>query len=50
MGEVSDVRSNMAATLRLTKTDYVNAFPIVDARRLLKMGGYAKIHPQLPEG
>jgi succinoglycan biosynthesis protein ExoO len=49
-GEVSDVRSNMPATLRLTRTDYVDACSIVDARRLLKMGGYAKIHPQAPEG
>jgi succinoglycan biosynthesis protein ExoO len=48
-GEVVGARSNMAATMRLTKHNYVDAFSIVDAERVLRIGGYTRVHPYSPE-
>lgn len=48
-GEVTGVMSNMAATMRLTKSNYVDAFSIVDAEKILDLGGYTRIHPYSPE-
>jgi succinoglycan biosynthesis protein ExoO len=38
--EVIRLWSSRAATMRLTRNNYIDAFALVDARRLLKAGGY----------
>ena len=48
-GEVVDVRSNMAVALRLPEANYLFPMPILDAPRVLQLGGYSRIHPQSPE-
>lgn len=48
--EVEGIRSNMPATLRLTRTYYLDVCSMVDAQRLLELGGYSKIHSHSPEG
>lgn len=48
-GQVAGARSNMAPTLRLTMSNYIDAFSIVDAEKILEIGGYARVHPYAPE-
>lgn len=40
-GEVVGVRSNEIATIRLLEGNYIDAFSIVDAEKLLRLGGYS---------
>lgn len=44
-GEVVGIRSNMAATLRLLRANYIDAFSILDAEKVMKLGGYTRVHP-----
>lgn len=48
-GEVVGARSNMTATMRLATTDYIDAFSIVNAERILSIGGFTRLHPYAPE-
>jgi glycosyltransferase involved in cell wall biosynthesis len=48
-GEAVGVRSNMPVTLRITTSNYIDAFSIVDAEKILRLGGYTRIHPYSPE-
>lgn len=48
-GEVVDIRANMAAALRLPKGNYLSPMQIVDAPKILRLGGYSRVHPQTPE-
>src|SRR5215207_6893215 len=47
--DVVGVRSNMPVTLHLIRTNYIDAFSIVDADRILKLGNYTRIHPYCPD-
>lgn len=48
-GQVIGVRSDMAPTTRLATRNYIDAFSIVDAEKILKIGGYTRVHPYAPE-
>ena len=48
-GEVVDVRANMAVALRLPEANYLFPMPILDAPKILQLGGYSRIHPRSPE-
>lgn len=48
-GDVIGLRSNMPATLQLMRANYIDAFSIVDAERLLRLGGYMRAHPYSPD-
>ena len=48
-GEIVDIRASMAVALRLPKANYLFPMPIVDAPKILQLGGYSRIHPQSPE-
>lgn len=47
--EVVGIRSNMAPTLRLLRANYIDAFSILNAEKVLKLGGYARVHPYSPD-
>ena len=47
-GPVSAV-SNMVATLSLTKANYIDAFVVIDVEKILRSGGYARLHPYTPD-
>jgi len=47
--DATGIRSNMPATLRLMTANYIDAFSIVDAEKILRLGGYARIHPYCPD-
>lgn len=47
--EVVGIRSNMAATLRLLRANYIDAFAILDAEKLIKLGGLTRDHPYSPD-
>lgn len=48
-GQVIGARSNMPATTRLTRLNYIDAFAILDAPRLLSIGGFTRINAYAPE-
>ncbi|MBX6765018.1 MAG: glycosyltransferase family 2 protein [Rubrobacteraceae bacterium] len=48
-GDAVDVLSNMPPTWRLLGGNYIDAFSIVDALRVLELGGIKRIHPYAPE-
>jgi glycosyltransferase involved in cell wall biosynthesis len=48
-GEAVGLRSNMPVTMHITTSNYIDAFSIVDAERILRLGGYTRIHPYSPE-
>jgi glycosyltransferase involved in cell wall biosynthesis len=48
-GEAVGTRSNMTASLHLTKGNYIDAFSIVDAEKISRVGGYTRIHPYSAE-
>lgn len=47
--DVVGVRSNMPATMDLSRRNYVDAFSVVDAEKVLRTGGYTRIHPYCPD-
>jgi glycosyltransferase involved in cell wall biosynthesis len=47
--DVVGVRSNMPVTLHLIRANYIDAFSIVDADRILRLGAYTRIHPYCPD-
>lgn len=47
--KVVGIRSNMAPTLRLLRANYIDAFSILDAEKVLKLGGYTRVHPYSPD-
>lgn len=48
-GQVMGIKSDMAPTTRLTTRNYIDASSIVDAEKILKIGGYTRVHPYAPE-
>lgn len=48
-GEIIGMRSNATVAPNLIKFNHLDDFSIVDAEKLLKLGGYAKLHPDAPE-
>lgn len=48
-GRVESIRSNMAATLHLLGRNYIDAFAIFDASRVIQLGGFTRVHPYSPD-
>lgn len=48
-GDSVGIRSNMAATLHLLSQNYIDAFAIFDANRVIQLGGFTRVHPYSPD-
>ena len=48
-GAPSSLVSHMPATFELMRFNYIDAFSIVDAPRIVELGGVRRIHPYTPE-
>lgn len=48
-GKVVDIRANMVAALRMSKGNHLSPMQLVDAPKVLRLGGYCRVHPQSPE-
>ena len=48
-GEVVGGRSNMVASVSITRRNYIDAFSVVDAEKVLKLGSYTRSSPYSPD-
>lgn len=48
-GEVVGARSNMVASMSITRRNHIDGFSIIDVEKALKLGGYARSHPYSPD-
>lgn len=48
-GEVVGARSNMVASMSITRKNYIDGFSIVDVEKALKLGSYSRSSPYNPD-
>lgn len=47
--EIIGLWSHMPATMSITESNYIHAISLVDAERILGIGGFTRVHPYTPE-
>jgi glycosyltransferase involved in cell wall biosynthesis len=48
-GDIVGIRSNRMATLQILGRNYIDAFSVLDAEKIIQLGGLTRVHPYSPD-